>query len=78
MEPLAESAQYAEILRDVLKYRRQKALQLELTRETLASKSAQLTSLEKSEQEARRIEASISRIEGSQIFTPPAQRTALK
>jgi len=76
MEPLAESAQYADILRDVLKYRRQKALQLELTRETLASKSAQLTTLEKSEQEARRIEASISRIEGSQIFTPPVPRTA--
>jgi sorting nexin-41/42 len=74
---LAESSQFAEILRSVLKYRRQKALQLELTRDTLAAKSAQLTTLEKSEQEARRIEGALARIEGSQIIPrtpqPPPQ-----
>jgi len=67
-EPLAESAQFAEILRGVVKYRRQKALQLELTRDTLASKSAQLNTLEKSEQEARRIEGALARIDGSQVL----------
>jgi sorting nexin-41/42 len=41
---------------------------LELTRDTLAAKSAQLTTLEKSEQEARRIEGALARIEGSQII----------
>lgn len=72
-EPLAESSQFAEILRSVLKYRRQKALQLELTNDTLAAKTAQLSSLEKSEQEARRIEGALARIEGSQILPQPAQ-----
>ena len=67
-EPLAESGDFAAILRNVLKYRRQKALQLELTGETLQSKTAQLVSLEKSEQEARRIEGALARIEGSQIL----------
>ena len=67
-EPLAESSQFAEILRQVLKYRRQKALQLELTRDTLQSKTSQLSTLEKSEQEARRIEGALARIEGSQIL----------
>ena len=73
-EPLAESSQFAEILRSVLKYRRQKALQLELTKETLQNKSSQLISLEKSEQEARRIEGALARIDGSQILPrqPPA------
>src|SRR5277367_678901 len=53
-EPLAESSQFAENLRSVLKYHRQKELQLELTNDTLAAKTPQLSSLEKSEQEARR------------------------
>jgi sorting nexin-41/42 len=77
-EPLAESSQFAEILRQVLKYRRQKALQLELTKDTLQSKRASLSTLEKSEQEARRIEGALARIEGSQIIPrqPPPQPAA--
>jgi sorting nexin-41/42 len=67
-EPLAESSQFAVILRQVLKYRRQKALQLELSRDTLQNKSAQLSTLEKSELEARRIEGVLARIEGSQVL----------
>lgn len=67
-EPLSESSQYAEILRTVLKYRRQKALQQELTKETLLLKKTNLTTLEKSEQEARRIEGALARIEGTQII----------
>jgi sorting nexin-41/42 len=76
-EPLSESAQFSQILRSVLKYRRQKALQLELTRETLTQKANQLATFEKSEQEARRIEASVARIEHSQTIPrqqyPPPQ-----
>lgn len=67
-EPLTESGAWAEILRGVLRYRRQKAVQLEITRDTLAAKVAQLGTLEKSEQEARRIEQNLARIEGSQIL----------
>ena len=75
LEPLAESSQFVEILRLVLKYRRQKALQLELTKDTLQIKSTQLSTLEKSEQEARRIEGVLARIEGSTIIPrqPPPQ-----
>jgi len=68
LEPLAESSQFVEILRSVLKYRRQKALQLELTKDTLQHKSIQLSTLEKSEQEARRIEGALARIDGSTII----------
>jgi len=77
-EPLSESGTFAEILRTVLKYRRQKALQLELTKETLQSKTAQLASLEKSELEARRIEGALARIDGSQILPQQQQVQARK
>jgi sorting nexin-41/42 len=76
-EPLSESGAWAEILRGVLRYRRQKAVQLEITRETLAAKVAQLGTLEKSEQEARRIEHNLARIEGSQILPRQQARQQL-
>lgn len=60
-ESLGESAQFAAVVRSVLKYRRQKALQLELTSESLASKSATLETLERSEQEAQRINQFLQR-----------------
>jgi sorting nexin-41/42 len=47
---------------------------LELTKDTLQSKSMQLTSLEKSEQEARRIEGALARIDGSQIIPRQQQQ----
>lgn len=56
-EPLRESAQFAGVVRGVLKYRVMKRLQEEMCREQLAQKRQQLEALEQSEQEARRIES---------------------
>jgi hypothetical protein len=60
-EPLGESAQFASIVRSVLKFRKQKALQYEITTESLASKKATLETLERTEQEAQRINAYLHR-----------------
>lgn len=60
-EPLGESAQFAAVVRQVLKYRRQKALQKELTAETLAHKKHTLETLERQEQEAQRINQYLQR-----------------
>ncbi|KAK9475201.1 uncharacterized protein V1510DRAFT_410300 [Dipodascopsis tothii] len=54
-EPLAESAQFAGVVRSVLKYRHQKALQHEMTLNSLAVKSNLLEQLEKTELESQRI-----------------------
>lgn len=66
-EPLSESAQFALVVRTVLKYRRQKALQLEITKEELESKKAHLESLERSEIEAARINSYLSRDLGDSV-----------
>ncbi|KAF8466707.1 hypothetical protein BDZ91DRAFT_696548 [Kalaharituber pfeilii] len=55
-EPLRESAQFAGVVRGVLKYRLMKRLQEEMTRDQLAQKKQLLEELERSEAEARRIE----------------------
>lgn len=55
-EPLRESAQFAGVVRSVLKYRTQKRLQEEMTREQLIQKKQILEELERSEEEARRLE----------------------
>lgn len=60
-EPLGESAQFASVVRSVLKYRRQKALQLEITADSLASKKLSLETLERVEQESQRINAYLHR-----------------
>lgn len=60
-EPLGESAQFAAVVRSVLKFRRQKALQLEITADSLAHKKAQLESLERTEQESQRINSYLHR-----------------
>ena len=60
-EPLGEFSQTAGIVRLLLKYRHQKALQNEATAETLAQKQTQLDTLERSEMEARRIEGALAR-----------------
>lgn len=60
-EPLGESAQFAAVVRQVLKYRRQKALQKELTADTLAHKKHTLETLERQEQEAQRINQYLQR-----------------
>lgn len=55
-EPMRESAQFAGVVRSVLRYRILKRVQQEMTNEDLAKKRALLESLERSESEARRIE----------------------
>lgn len=60
-EPLGESAQFATVVRAVLKFRRQKALQLELTADSLAHKKSQLEALERTEQESQRINSYLNR-----------------
>ena len=55
-EPMRESAQFAGVVRSVLKYRVLKRVQEEMTREELEKKRAQLEQLERSEMEAKRIE----------------------
>jgi hypothetical protein len=55
-EPMRESAQFAGIVKGVLKYRVLKRVQHEMTREELERKRTSLDSLERSEAEAKRIE----------------------
>lgn len=55
-EPMRESAQFAGIVRNVLRYRILKRVQEEMTRDELEKKKATLDQLERSEAEAQRIE----------------------
>lgn len=59
-EPMREEAQFAGVVRGVLRFRILKRIQQELTRDELANKKALLDSLERSEQEAKRIEQYLS------------------
>jgi len=59
-EPMRESAQFAGIVRNVLRYRILKRVQQEMTNDELAKKRALLASLENSESEAKRIEQYLS------------------
>lgn len=54
-EPLAESVQLAATARQVLKYRRYRALQVEMVEKAMASKRAALQQLEHAEVEAQKI-----------------------
>lgn len=54
-EPLGESAQFAAVVRAVLKYRHQKALQHEMTLNSLILKRDVLSGLERTEMESQRI-----------------------
>ena len=55
-EPMRESAQFAGVVRSVLRFRILKRVQEEMTKEELNKKRALLDSLERSELEAKRIE----------------------
>lgn len=55
-EPMRESAQFAGIVRSVLRYRILKRVQEEMTKDELEKKKSSLDSLERSELEAQRIE----------------------
>ncbi|KAF2734776.1 sorting nexin-like protein-41 [Polyplosphaeria fusca] len=59
-EPMRESAQFAGIVRNVLRYRVLKRVQEEMTRDELDKKRALLESLERSEAEAKRLEQHLS------------------
>jgi hypothetical protein len=59
-EPMRESAQFAGVVRGVLRYRVLKRVQQEMTNDELVKKKALLESLERSESEAKRIEQYLS------------------
>lgn len=71
-EPMRENAQFAGVVRSVLRYRVLKRVQQEMTNDELNKKRALLDQLERSEAEARRIEQYLS---GSGQIRPP-QREA--
>lgn len=73
-EPMRESAQFAGIVRNVLRFRILKRVQQEMTKEELISKRQLLESLERSEQEAKRIEQYLTNA-GSSSF-PPKRSTS--
>lgn len=75
-EPMRESAQFAGVVRSVLRYRVLKRIQQEMTRDELSKKKALLDSLERSELEAKRIEQYLNRTGGSST-TPTKPRRSL-
>ncbi|KAI4254725.1 MAG: hypothetical protein L6R42_007071 [Xanthoria sp. 1 TBL-2021] len=71
-EPMRESAQFASVVRSVLRYRIMKRIQQEMTKDELYSKRNLLESLERSETEAKRIEQYLS---GSTTPGSPPKRS---
>jgi sorting nexin-41/42 len=71
-EPMRENAQFAGVIRSVLRYRVLKRVQQDMTADELHKKRALLDQLERSEAEARRIEQYLS---GSQQIPPPRRST---
>ena len=59
-EPMRESAQFAGVVRSVLRFRILKRVQEEMTKDELAKKRALLETLERSESESKRIEQYLS------------------
>lgn len=59
-EPMRESAQFAGVVRSVLRYRVLKRVQQEMTRDQLDQKRGLLDTLEKSEQESKRLDQYLS------------------
>ncbi|KAJ5773805.1 hypothetical protein N7457_008701 [Penicillium paradoxum] len=70
-EPMRESAQFASVVRGVLRYRVLKRVQQEMTRDELAKKKTLLDSLERSELEAKRIEHYLNRTNPQSAGTKP-------
>ncbi|KHN95097.1 sorting nexin-41 [Metarhizium album ARSEF 1941] len=75
-EPMRENAQFAGVVKSVLRYRVLKRVQQDLTTEELAKKRGLLEQLEQSETEARRIEQYLS--SSQQQSLPPKRSTSLK
>lgn len=72
-EPMRENAQFAGVVRNVLKYRVLKRVQQEMTNDELNKKRLLLDQMEKSEAEARRIDQYLS---GNQQTQPPRKSTS--
>ncbi|KAL2262644.1 hypothetical protein VTK26DRAFT_624 [Humicola hyalothermophila] len=72
-EPMRENAQFASVIRNVLRYRVLKRVQQDMTNDELNKKKALLDQLERSEAEARRIDEYLS---NSQQIQPPPRRSA--
>lgn len=64
-EPMRESAQFAGIVRGVLRFRVLKRVQEEMTRDELERKKTSLDALERSEMEAKRIEQYLNQTTGA-------------
>lgn len=75
-EPMRESAQFAGVVRNVLRYRVLKRVQQDLTAEELNKKRTMLDQFERSEAEARRIEQYLS--SSQQISPAPKRSTSLR
>lgn len=75
-EPMRESAQFAGVVRNVLRYRVLKRIQEDMTREELTKKKTLLDSLERSELEAKRIEQYLSSHSGSPSNKPKRSLSA--
>ncbi|KAG9287346.1 hypothetical protein G9A89_023717 [Geosiphon pyriformis] len=60
-EPLQEYSQFAQMIKQVLRYRHMKHLQLELTEESLEKQRATLDGLKKSEEESKRLQAALNK-----------------
>lgn len=74
-EPMRESAQFASIVRNVLRYRILKRVQEEMTRDELEKKKALLDQLERSEMEAKRIDQHLEN-SGFLPTGPPPKRSS--
>lgn len=75
-EPMRESAQFAGVVRSVLRYRILKRIQEEMTKDELQKKRALLESLERSETEAKRIEQYLSNPRGAYPAAPKRSNSA--
>lgn len=73
-EPMRESAQFAGVVRGVLRFRIMKRIQEEMTKDELVSKRQMLETLERSELEAKRIDNYLS--SGGHQSGPPPKRSA--
>ncbi|KAA8617880.1 Phoxy PX domain protein [Pyrenophora tritici-repentis] len=72
-EPMRESAQFAGVVRSVLRYRVLKRIQEDMTKDELEKKRNLLESLERSEAESKRLEQHLS---GVSQMPPPRNRSA--
>ncbi|KAH9906377.1 hypothetical protein F4778DRAFT_725619 [Xylariomycetidae sp. FL2044] len=80
-EPMRENAQFAGVVRSVLRYRVLKRVQQEMTNDDLLKKKALLDQLERSEAEAKRIEQYLSssqHIGGTQHVQPPRRSSSMR